>query len=91
MTRPKGLLEEPLDLGTDGPSSSSTPSHRADPPVRPDGTCARCGKPRHVNAQVRKYAGHQIDTDPFCSTACCRAHHGTTLDARSIWEKDHGA
>lgn len=56
-----------------------------DPPVRKDGKCARdgCGRLRKVTKQVRKYAGDQIDFDPFCSTECCRKFHGLT------WRNDN--
>lgn len=52
----------------------------ADPKVRKDGRCAQCRKPRAtVTAAMRKYAGDQIDRDPFCSMACCRKWHGCEL------------
>ena len=51
----------------------------ADPPVRDDGCCIVCEKPRTITKQVRRYAGVQIDSDPFCSSRCCREWHGTAL------------
>lgn len=59
-----------------------------DPKVRRDGRCARpgCRKPRPVTVltgkklrELRRYAGGQIDADPFCSSRCCRAFHGVAL------------
>jgi hypothetical protein len=38
--------------------------------------CVECGRPRNLTKQVRRYAGKHIDTDPYCSTQCCRAAHG---------------
>jgi len=54
-------------------------SRTVDPPVRPDGCCAQCGGPRTVTAQARKYAGYQVDLDPYCSARCCRRWHGCPL------------
>lgn len=60
-----------------------------DPPVREDGVCALpgCTKPRPVAvltgkklAELRRYAGHQIEADPFCSSRCARKWHGCALD-----------
>lgn len=49
----------------------------SDPPVRADGRCAcGCGRKLPRSKQVRKYAGGQIDSDPFATTDCCRAWHG---------------
>ena len=57
------------------------PGVKPDPPVRADGRCAGpgCRKQRTVSEQARKYAGVQLDLDPFCSTRCCRKWHGTEL------------
>lgn len=52
---------------------------RADPLVRSDGLCAICLKPRKVTEQARKYAGPQLDLDPYCSSACARRWHGCEL------------
>jgi hypothetical protein len=47
-----------------------------DPPVREDGRCANCGKVRRP--PTGKYATKaEFETDPFCSTECARAWHGT--------------
>lgn len=46
-----------------------------EPERRTDGLCARegCGKKLpEVTKQMRKYAGNQIEKDPFCSAKCCR-------------------
>ena len=51
---------------------------RADPARRNDGRCAlvSCRKKlRPATPVLRRYAGAQIDVDPFCSTECCRAWH----------------
>jgi len=55
-----------------------------DPPVRADGKCARvgCARDRKLTKEARRYAGDQIEFDPFCSTECCRKHHGI------VWAKD---
>ena len=52
-----------------------------DPPVREDGRCAleSCGKPRKLTKVARKYAGEQLDLDPFCSAVCCRAFYGVVF------------
>lgn len=50
-----------------------------DPPVRADGNCYGCGAPRRITAQAQKYAGVQLELDPWCSSKCCRAWHGTAL------------
>ena len=57
------------------------PTIKEDPPVRADGRCAGpgCRKLRKVSEQARKYAGAQLDLDPFCSTTCCRKWHGCEL------------
>lgn len=61
----------------------------ADPPVRKDGVCARpgCTTKRPVAvltgkklAELRRYAGQQIEQDPFCSSRCARKWHGCPLD-----------
>jgi hypothetical protein len=38
-----------------------------------------CGKPLIRTRQQRRYAGGQIDADPFCGTLCCRRFHETML------------
>jgi hypothetical protein len=43
---------------------------RKDPPMLKSLRC-RCGKPLTEQAVVNE--------DPFCSTVCCRLHHGTEL------------
>lgn len=49
----------------------------SDPPVRADGRCAHpgCTKLRQPE-RSRKYARAEADTDPWCSTNCCRLFHG---------------
>ena len=51
-----------------------------DPPVRKDGLCVVCKKPRDPAASG-KYGGAAAALDPFCSTACCREYWGTTIVA----------
>lgn len=46
-----------------------------DPPVRADGRCYVCLKPRDPE-RSRKYAGDVATLDPFCSNVCARAFHG---------------
>ena len=52
-----------------------------DPPVRADGRCAleSCGKKRKITAAARRYAGQQLDLDPFCSADCCRRFFGVVF------------
>ena len=59
-----------------------------EPRVRNDGKCARqgCNRPRPVAVltgkklgELRRYAGAQIELDPFCSSACCRVFHGCPI------------
>jgi len=47
---------------------------KPDPPVRRDGKCAECGKPRYPG-RSRKYGKGAADLDPFCSTNCARKWH----------------
>ena len=47
---------------------------KPDPPVRRDGRCAECGKPRYPG-RSRKYGKGAADLDPFCSTNCARKWH----------------
>jgi len=49
------------------PNARAHPSTEKEPPVRKDGRCPVCGKPRPENAVAVK--------DPFCSAACCRKHY----------------
>jgi hypothetical protein len=50
---------------------------RADPPIRRDGRCSVCAKPRKKPAT--SYGRDEYARDPFCSTKCARKWHGTTL------------
>lgn len=60
-----------------------------DPAVRKDGYCARkgCNRMRPIavlegkkRRELIRYAGaFQLEHDPFCSSRCCRAFHGTSL------------
>lgn len=47
-----------------------------EPPAGP--LCAVCFQPRHPE-RARRYAGDAAAVDPFCSTRCARAFHGTSL------------
>ncbi len=41
--------------------------------------CAHCGGLMPpITAEMRRYAGHLIELDEFCSAPCCRAAHGLT-------------
>jgi hypothetical protein len=51
-----------------------------DPPMRADGLCAVCLGPRHPERAAR-YAREIAAMDPFCSSTCARAWHGTSLPA----------
>lgn len=53
-------------------------SLKPDPPVREDGLCARpgCTKRRKPPATTRYATLQDFETDPFCSTKCCREYHG---------------
>jgi len=64
-----------------GREASAAPGHHVlpDPPVREDGRCVVCLKPRRLTKQARKYAGVWLDLDPFCASKCCRKWHGCEL------------
>lgn len=49
-----------------------------DPAVRKDGLCYICKKPRHPE-RSRLYARGQAESDPFCSTQCCKTKHKTVF------------
>lgn len=53
-------------------------SHRLDARRRRNGTCAKCGKkiPRPQRVQVDRVV---YESDPFCSTDCCKRHYGVTF------------
>ena len=57
-----------------------------DPPVRPDGNCVICRKPRKPE-RSRKYAGATAQLDPFCSNTCARAWYGNPIPERSVWSQ----
>jgi hypothetical protein len=59
---------------------SGTRRIRPDPPLRPDGRCAVCHKPRRPE-RSRRYGGAVAELDPFCSVTCARQYHGTMLPA----------
>ncbi len=50
---------------------------KPDPPVRADGRCVVCKKPR-VIPKKEPYRTHAL-TDPFDSAPCCMAWHGVTF------------
>ena len=54
---------------------------KSDPRVRRDGRCARKGCDRKLprSKRAKRYAGDWLELDPFCSSRCCRAFHGTSL------------
>jgi hypothetical protein len=55
-----------------------------DPPVREDGTCFVCLKPRRPE-RSRRYAGDIAVFDPFCSNTCAREWHENPISQHSIW------
>lgn len=57
-----------------------------DPPVRGDGLCAVCLKPRHPE-RAAKYAREVAEMDPYCSSTCARAWHENPVPEQSIWAK----
>jgi hypothetical protein len=52
----------------------------ADPPVRTDGRCVVCDKPRSP-WRSKRYGKLEAERDPFCSSTCCRVWHGVSLRA----------
>jgi hypothetical protein len=59
-----------------------------DPPVRPDGKCARpgCGKKRR--AQISSYArASDFERDPFCSRTCCEQFHNLSASGKPLDEE----
>ena len=48
---------------------------RHDPPVRGDGKCAVCPKPR-PKPQTTYAQRRDFELDPFCSRLCCESFHG---------------
>lgn len=49
-----------------------------DPPVRTDGLCIVCLKPRHPE-RSKKYGGDVAELDPFRKTECARSYFGCPL------------
>lgn len=79
--RRQGRPRQKCDVcnGTAAPTVVQPSQHRveSDPPVRTDGRCAcGCGKRRKVSKEARRYAGVQLDLDPFASTECCKRFYG---------------
>ncbi len=84
------IRRDPLDLagfealpnGVKMWSGGSPVPLAAVPPRRKNGKCRKCGKqmPR-VTVQVRKYAGPDMDREPFCSTGCAKAWFGTVANS----------
>jgi len=62
---------------------------RTDPPVRDDGLCHVCLKPRRPE-RSKRYGGAAAEMDSFCSTECARAYHENPLPTRSVWEQNYG-
>lgn len=53
---------------------------RGDPPVRADGLCAQCDKPRTRPRRPQKGVDPaSYLRDPFCSTSCARAYYDNPL------------
>lgn len=51
----------------------------ADPPVRRDGLCVQCGKPRRMPRPQRGIDASVYALDPYCSSLCARAWHNNPL------------
>lgn len=52
----------------------------ADPRVRRDGNCAKCGKPRKMPTNRLRGVDPDIyAADPFCSSVCARLWYGNPL------------
>lgn len=50
---------------------------KADPPVRADGRCAQCKRPRTLPKRPQKGVDPaSYERDPFCSSTCARLWHG---------------
>lgn len=62
---------------------------RPDPPVRKDKKCVVCRGDRDPS-RSRKYGQDVAADDPFCSTACCKAWHGTSTDSPMTRPFDEG-
>jgi hypothetical protein len=63
---------------------STMTTSRTDPPVRADGRCASCGGrrgqlPKTSTQRTKDVLRVELDMDPFCSSDCARAWHGTAL------------
>ena len=58
---------------------------QGDPPVRDDGLCSVCLKPRRPE-RSRKYARLIAEMDPFCSSTCSREWHGNPLPDLAMTE-----
>jgi len=50
----------------------------SDPPVRDDGSCIVCGRPRQLAKLKLVYRRH-AEQDPFCSSSCAREWYGVPL------------
>ena len=57
-----------------------------DPPVRDDGLCCVCLKPRNPE-RSKLYAGDIARFDPFCSNICARRWYENPIPSGSIWSK----
>lgn len=75
--RRQGRPRQKCDVcnGTAAPTVLQPSQHviKTDPPVRTDGKCAcGCGRPLRRSKDARKYAGVQLDADPFATSDCCK-------------------
>lgn len=62
---------------------------RNDPPVRPDGRCVcGCGRklvtvpPKTMPKSLRPMFASELASEPFATSACCRAFHGCPLEEK---------
>ena len=59
---------------------------KVDPPVRADGCCATCGKPRNPERSER-YGREFALRDPFCSSLCAMRWHGVPTPRELLEER----
>lgn len=71
---------EAMEFAVAQPDSDEPREILDDPPVRGDGLCVVCEKPRKPE-RSRQYGGIEAERDPFCSVTCCREWHKNPVPA----------